>query len=172
MLRRSDVGQTLVRGYQRIPGAVAFGDELPLAPTREFARPILGTVGPVTAEMVKQSKGAYAPGDEAGLSGLEQRYDEQLRGTPGVAVDAVPPEGDPRELFSTEPTPGTPLRLTLDPGLQELAERCSPGSVRRARWSPYARATGTCWPPPAGRGRTATRPRRSAGTPPAPPSRW
>ena len=127
VLRRSDVDQALIRSYERIPGAVALGDELPLAPNRDFARPVLGTVGPVTAEIVKQSQGAYGPGDEAGLSGLEQRYDEQLRGTPGVAVDAVPAEGDPRELFSTEPTPGTPLRLTLDPGLQELAERLLAG---------------------------------------------
>ena len=39
---------------------------------------------PVTAEIVKKSDGAYRAGDEAGLSGLEARYDERLRGTPGV----------------------------------------------------------------------------------------
>jgi cell division protein FtsI/penicillin-binding protein 2 len=123
VLRRSDVTADRLRRLNEIAGAVALPDELPLAPTRDFARPILGTVGPVTAEIVKKSDGAYAPGDEAGLSGLQQRYDEQLRGTPGVLVTAVPAEGDPRELFSTEPTPGKPLRLTLDPALQTTAER-------------------------------------------------
>ncbi len=123
VVRRTDVTGTTLRGYRDIAGAVALPDELPLAPTRDFARPILGTVGPVTAEIVKQSNGAYAPGDDAGLSGLEARYDEQLRGKPGVMVNAVPNEGDPRELFSTQPTEGEPLRLTLDPDLQAVAER-------------------------------------------------
>ena len=123
VVRRADVTGTMLRGYRDIAGAVALPDELPLAPTRDFARPILGTVGPVTAEIVKQSKGAYGPGDDAGLSGLEARYDEQLRGKPGVMVNAVPNEGDPRELFSTQPTEGEPLRLTLDPDLQAVAER-------------------------------------------------
>ncbi|HLN75923.1 MAG TPA: penicillin-binding transpeptidase domain-containing protein [Nocardioidaceae bacterium] len=127
VLRRSDVTAGQRRRLNEIAGAVALPDELPLAPTRDFARPILGTVGPVTAEIVKKSNGAYAAGDEAGLSGLQQRYDEQLRGTPGVLVNAVPAEGDPRELFSTEPMPGKPLRLTLDPALQTTAERLLQG---------------------------------------------
>ncbi len=123
VLRTGDATAAIMRGYKTIPGAIAVPGTMPLAPTREFARPILGTVGPVTAEIVKKSQGAYRAGDEAGLSGLEQRYDEQLRGTPGVAVDAVPRTGEPRELFSTRPVPGKPLRITLDPDLQALAER-------------------------------------------------
>ncbi len=127
VMRRSDVTGSLLQRSRMIAGAVAVPGELPLAPTRDFARPILGTVGPVTAEVVKKSKGAYAAGDQAGLSGLQERYDEQLRGTPGVAVEAVSDDGDPRELFSTRPTPGKPLRVTLDPGLQTLAERLLQG---------------------------------------------
>ncbi len=127
VLRRGDVPAAVTRGYPGIGGAAALPDQMPLAPTHDFARPILGTVGPVTAEIVKKSDGAYAPGDQAGLSGLEQRYDGQLRGTPGVAVHAVPRDGDPRVLFHTEPTVGTPLRTTLDPDLQALAERSLSG---------------------------------------------
>jgi cell division protein FtsI/penicillin-binding protein 2 len=93
-----------------------------LAPSREFARPVLGTVGPVTAELVEESGGALQAGDEAGLSGLEQRYDEQLRGTPGITVHAVRPDAT-RELFRTRPTRGEPLRTTLVPRTQALAER-------------------------------------------------
>jgi cell division protein FtsI/penicillin-binding protein 2 len=98
-------------------------DTLPLAPTREFARAILGTVGPVTAEIVKKSGGAYSAGDEAGLSGLEARYDEQLRGTPGVRVDAVDAKGDKRRLFAVDAVAGRPLRTTLVPRLQTEAEQ-------------------------------------------------
>jgi cell division protein FtsI/penicillin-binding protein 2 len=127
-------------------------DTMPLAPTREFARPLLGTVGPVTAEVVQKSGGVYRAGDEAGVSGLQARYDEQLRGTPGATVDIVPAEeaGDPtdgagddgatgssgggqdadgsaREVFSAAAVPGRPLRTTLVPRLQRLAERSLSG---------------------------------------------
>jgi cell division protein FtsI/penicillin-binding protein 2 len=104
-----------------IDGIGAVQDAMPLAPTREFARPILGTVGPVTAEIVEESDGAYRAGDVAGLSGLQARYDQQLRGTAGVSVAAV--EGDDRRtLFSTEAVPGDPLATTLVPRLQQAAE--------------------------------------------------
>lgn len=108
-----------------IPGAVEIPDEIPLAPTREFARPILGTVGEATAEVIAESDGELEVGDVVGMSGLQEAYDEQLRGRPGLTVEAVPPEGtsgEPRELFGTEPTPGEPVVTTLAPGLQTLAE--------------------------------------------------
>jgi cell division protein FtsI/penicillin-binding protein 2 len=123
VLRRADVTRTLSGRVAAIPGAIAVPDQMPLAPTREFARPILGTVGPVTAEILKQSKGVYRSGDEAGLSGLEQRYDGQLRGAPGVVVSAVSHGGAAHELFSSKPVAGKPLRITLEPRLQALAER-------------------------------------------------
>jgi cell division protein FtsI/penicillin-binding protein 2 len=123
VLRTTDVTPAIRAAVERIEGAVGLDDAMPLAPTREFARPILGTVGPVTAEVVKSSDGLYQPGDEAGLSGLQQRYDEQLRGTPGVTVAAVDAEGNERALFEADPEPGTPLRVTLDERLQTSAER-------------------------------------------------
>ncbi|MFL6003298.1 MAG: penicillin-binding transpeptidase domain-containing protein [Nocardioides sp.] len=110
-----------------IPGAITVSDTLPLAPTREFAAPILGTVGEVTAEMIEDDPDKYQVGDEAGLSGLQARYDDQLRGTPGVAVHAVGPDGAARKLFAEEPTAGQPLKLTLDLRLQQGAERLLAG---------------------------------------------
>ena len=55
----------------------------------------------MTAEIIKDNPGVYAVGDEAGLSGLEARYDEQLRGTPGVDVDAVDAERQATEACSS-----------------------------------------------------------------------
>ena len=121
VLRAEEAGRALA-AVERIDGAGAVQDTLPLAPTREFARPILGTVGPVTAEIVEKSKGGYEAGDEAGLSGLQARYDDRLRGTPGLEVAAV--KGDRRRsLFATDPVPGEPLATTLDVELQAAAER-------------------------------------------------
>ena len=110
-------------GYEAIPGARVVSDRLPLAPTREFAAPILGTVGEVTAEMIKDDPEKYHLGDEAGLSGLQARYDDELRGTPGAVVNAVGSDGKERELFRVDAQAGSPLRLTLDVDLQREAER-------------------------------------------------
>lgn len=108
-----------------VPGAVGIPDTLPLAPTRTFARELLGAVGPVTAELVEQSEGRLAVGDVAGLSGLQLQYDEQLAGTPGLVVEAVSGEGESQTrevLFQRAPIEGEPLELTIDPTLQTLAE--------------------------------------------------
>lgn len=107
-----------------IPGAVALGGTLPLAPTRGFGQPMLGVVGEATAEIVEKSKGSVQPGDMVGLSGLALRYDSQLRGQPKVSVEAVPSAADaePRELFSGEAKPGKPLRTTIDVALQGSAD--------------------------------------------------
>ena len=123
VLRKEDVPLTVARGYEQIPGARAVTGELPLAPTREFAAPILGSVGQVTAEMIEEDPETYQLGDVAGLSGLQARYDEQLRGAPGLVVQAVGRDDRERELYRVEPTPGEDLRLTLDVDLQLAAER-------------------------------------------------
>lgn len=108
-----------------IPGASGIPDTMSLAPTRTFARELLGSVGPATAELVEQSEGRLEAGDVAGLSGLQLQYDQQLGGTPGMVIEAVTGEGETRTsevLFEKAPVPGEPLELTLDPALQTLAE--------------------------------------------------
>jgi cell division protein FtsI/penicillin-binding protein 2 len=120
--RKDEVSPSVLAHYHQIKGVDAIADDIPLAITKEFAAPILGTVGPVTAEIIKDNPGVYSVGDEAGLSGLEARYDEQLRGTPGIVVSAVDDQGDDRRLFTSKAVDGTPLRLTLEPRLQMLAE--------------------------------------------------
>jgi cell division protein FtsI/penicillin-binding protein 2 len=105
-----------------IPGARGISSTMQLGPYRGFAAPVLGSVGPVTAEIMEKNPGKYQVGDTVGLSGLEQRYDSTLRGTPGVTIDLVPQSGEPTELFAVEPTPGAPLQTTLDERLQRIAE--------------------------------------------------
>ncbi len=125
--RREDVPVPVAQGYDDIRGAIVVTGDVPLAPTREFAAPILGTVGAVTAEMIEDDPDTYAVGDVAGLSGLQARYDEQLRGAPGVVVDAVDADGAVRELFREEAVAGPPLELTMDLDLQLEAERLLAG---------------------------------------------
>lgn len=119
-LRRSDY-EPLRTQLQPLAGTVFREDALPLAPTRAFARALLGTAGPVTAELVEQSGGRLAAGDVTGLSGLQRTYDERLSGAAGVLVEQV--QGDARtELFSVAPVPGEPVQVTLDPAVQRAAD--------------------------------------------------
>ena len=120
--RQAEVPAAVTAHYTDIVGVDAIAGELPLGLTKEFAAPILGTVGPVTAEIIKDNPGAYQVGDVAGLSGLEARYDQQLRGRPGVVVHAVGASGTDRTILQQPATRGVPLRLTLEPRLQVLAE--------------------------------------------------
>ena len=120
--RADDVPADVGRLFDRIRGGRGIGDDIPLAPTREFAAPILGTVGEVTQEMVEADPERYQPGDEAGLSGLQARYDDQLQGTAGVVVNAVSSDGVEREVFRVAGRPGDPLELSLDLDLQVEAE--------------------------------------------------
>jgi cell division protein FtsI (penicillin-binding protein 3) len=67
--------------------------------------------------------------DHFGLAGLEQQFEERLRGTPGknlVQYDALRNHYASRIL--QEPVPGSDLVLTLDQRIQMLAER----ELRRA----------------------------------------
>ncbi|WP_354180026.1 penicillin-binding transpeptidase domain-containing protein [Arthrobacter sp. UYP6] len=105
-----------------IPGAMAFPDEQVLAPTRTFARALLGTVGEATAELIEESDGRLSASDQTGLSGLQKQYDDQLLGSPGVAV-AIQRDTGTVPVFDLKPgLDGRPLQTTLDTRLQSLAE--------------------------------------------------
>lgn len=110
-----------------LAGIVGRRGELPLAPTAEFARALLGRAGPVTAELVEEHPDRYRAGDTAGLSGLQRRYDEQLAGRPGLQIVAAPvdgaPDGTPTTvLYERVAVDGDPVRVTLDDTVQRAAD--------------------------------------------------
>ena len=106
-----------------VPG-VMFGErELPLAPTREFARALLGTVGPITAEQLDQLGAPYAVGDNVGQAGLEARFERRLAGTPDRRVITRLADGTPAEtLLEVDGEHGRALHTTLDGRVQVAAE--------------------------------------------------
>lgn len=107
----------------QIPGAGVQQDTLPLAPTRTFARALLGSVGPATAEIVENSAGRIQPDQQVGLAGLQASYNDTLGGTPGTTITRHSASGEPQnQLFTSPAIPGSDVRLTLDPQLQQLAE--------------------------------------------------
>ena len=96
-----------------------------LPPSPNFAKPLLGSVGPATAEIVEASDGQVKAGDTVGLSGLQLALDAQLRGAPGVEVYAAN-DADAKlgaKLGTvTPPVAGKPVRLTLDRAVQAAAD--------------------------------------------------
>ncbi|MGH3736470.1 MAG: penicillin-binding transpeptidase domain-containing protein [Micromonosporaceae bacterium] len=133
-LRRPDYDKVKAK-LRPLAGTVFRDGELPLAPTRGFARALLGTAGPVTKEIMDAAPGRYRVGDTVGLSGLQKRYDTQLFGSPGVAVRTTQQSGagEPSApLYEAEPKPGKPLRLTLDQRVQAAAEAALGAEKRKA----------------------------------------
>ncbi|WP_421118035.1 penicillin-binding transpeptidase domain-containing protein [Aquihabitans daechungensis] len=110
---------------EAIPGVVLQEDEIPLAPTRDFARALIGTVGPATAEIARESNGRIAEGDLTGLSGVQASQDVALAGQAGVSIRVVPKPGSGREAFVLEDFPtksGASVTITLDPEIQAAAD--------------------------------------------------
>ena len=119
--------QILKAQLDALIGVVYPPREQPLAPSSTFARPLLGSYGPVTAEAITNGKGRYVAGDYAGLSGLQGQYDAALGGIPGITVTASDKPDAP--LFEKAAIDGSPMTLTLDPKIQTAAEAALAGSA-------------------------------------------
>lgn len=109
-----------------LKGVIYPAREQPLARSRGFGQPLLGSYGPVSAEVVQKSQGRYAAGDYAGLSGLQGQYDSTLAGTAGVRVTSSGKPDSP--LFEQAPTDGSDVKLTLEPAVQQAAEKALEGT--------------------------------------------
>jgi cell division protein FtsI/penicillin-binding protein 2 len=123
-LRRGDY-LPLRRNLLAIPGIVIDTGRRALAPTAEWGRAVLGTVGPATDETLENAGPLALPTDEVGLSGLQYAYQQQLAGKPGVTIDLVEKSsGDViNQILSRKPVPGKPLQTALDVDAQTAAER-------------------------------------------------
>jgi penicillin-binding protein 2 len=94
---------------------------------------VLGYVGEISPEQLKQQsykdKG-LKPGDIIGLSGIEQIYDDYLRGRDGYREVVVDSRGRIQdEIDTVPPTPGRDLVTTIDLDIQNAAEEQLRNSV-------------------------------------------
>jgi len=117
--------EPLRTGLLQIPGISIDTAQRALAPTSEWGRAILGTVGPATEEALANAGEETLPSDEVGLSGLQLAFQERLAGTPGVAIDLVEknsPDNVLNQVLFRRPEPGQALETTLDIDAQMAAE--------------------------------------------------
>ena len=100
---------------------------------------VLGYVGPLTEEDLSGASGrSYFRSESIGKAGLEIKYDEYLRGIPGIKTLIV----DRKEAVTTtskntKPTAGNHLVTSLDVRIQSAAELALNDAVKRARASGY-----------------------------------
>ncbi len=96
-----------------------------LYPRDGFAAHLIGYVGEVSEDMLENDMryAAYEPGDVVGRAGVEQTYDQILRGVDGSREVIVDSHGREVGYLRTDhSTPGQDLRLTIDNDLQRAAE--------------------------------------------------
>ena len=107
-----------------VPGISLAPSSAPLAPSKDFARAVLGAVGPVTAEQLAKPGSGLAPGDEIGQYGLEAAYERRLAGRAGgrIVIRSRESGAVRSTLVRRRATRGRPLRTTLDLELQDAAE--------------------------------------------------
>ena len=116
----ADIDGTLVREITAVVG-----------PSDGLAAPLLGAVGAPTKEMIDKSDGTLSAQDRVGVSGLQLRYDEFLRGVPQIKVDQVGRKSDgqadqafeEQTLFEQQASVSTAIETSLDRALQAKAEK-------------------------------------------------
>ena len=94
---------------------------------------LLGYVGEVNERILERNP-YYRSGDYIGMSGIEQAYEEVLRGEKGVKIEMVDVHGIPQGsyangIYDTLPSPGVAITCTIDGRLQAFAEELMQGKV-------------------------------------------
>ena len=108
----------------KLPGFVVGARNIRSYNHGSLAAHILGYIGEIDKSRLKKMTAAgYRPGDIIGLSGVESKYETYLRGKNGGQQIEVDSQGHPiKVLGHIAPVPGNNIALTIDIGLQKLAE--------------------------------------------------
>ena len=110
----------LLPSLRAVPGLVVRSESQRLFQSKATA--LVGAVGSEINEQLRADGALYAPGTTVGLSGLEQKYQRQLLGTPTTEVVAVNSAGQQTGVLAQWPgTAGTPVRTTIDSSVQGAA---------------------------------------------------
>lgn len=113
-----------------LPGIDLYTEPVRAYPHGETACHLLGHVGRADIAQFEDQPYHYYLPEMAGRSGLERAYDEALRGRAGGRLVRVDVSGFRHgDMGVREPVAGDDLLLTLDLGVQALAERALGGQA-------------------------------------------
>ncbi|HMD76423.1 MAG TPA: penicillin-binding protein 2 [Terracidiphilus sp.] len=107
-----------------LPELETIDEERRLYPRDGFAAHLIGYVGEVSEEDLNNQRfSGYEPGDVVGKAGVEETYDELLRGQDGSRDVIVDSHGREVGYLRTQHAiPGQDLKLTIDIDIQRAAE--------------------------------------------------
>ena len=121
---------------EQFPGVEPTSVYLRDYPEDELGAHIFGTVREISPEEQKLKRYRdVEQGTPIGKDGIEETYDEYLRGKPGfdrVIVDAFGERDERRPVTRQEPRQGHRVRLTLDLDLQEAAHKALQRAIAAA----------------------------------------
>lgn len=127
--KSSGQAKTAILSNEEATKALAMGaknieiDSLRQYPYTDAVAHVVGYIGQITEEELKESQFTnYRPGDLIGKSGIEQFYEDALRGVDGKQLVEVDVMGkDIRKLGEQDPISGKDITITIDAKLQEAA---------------------------------------------------
>jgi cell division protein FtsI/penicillin-binding protein 2 len=116
-----------------LPGTVFESSAAQQATTSGLSSGIVGTVGAVTAEELKNLGGAYNASSVVGQNGLEASAEKQLAGTPTATAEVVTAKGARVATLATlAGHAGTSVKTSIDPTVQNAAEAALSGEKKSA----------------------------------------
>jgi penicillin-binding protein 2 len=105
-------------------------------PHDELAAQLFGTLREISpAELKERRYRGVEQGTRIGKDGIEETYDDYLRGIPGydrIVINALGERDDTRRITRREPRQGNRVRLTLDLGLEEAAHQALKRAISAA----------------------------------------
>ncbi len=115
-----------------LPGVVIRDGSERLLFREGFARHVIGTVGPITAEQLARLGFPYGPTDAVGRTGVEAAFETRLAGSPRTAIVRVNKFGRVvEELRVLEAVAPEPVHTAIDIEVQTAVERAV-SELRRA----------------------------------------
>jgi cell division protein FtsI/penicillin-binding protein 2 len=130
-----------------IPGVFFQPGQAVLAPHDALGAQLVGEVGPITAERLRQLGPPYRVGDLVGLGGLQAVFEGRLAGRPAGAVVIVSnaTKSPDKVVRTVKRFPGLdpqPVDVTIDPAIQQAADAALAGETRPAALVAIDVATG------------------------------
>ncbi|MDQ1415525.1 MAG: hypothetical protein QOF81_1138 [Acidimicrobiaceae bacterium] len=113
--------------------------------TPDLAAHVVGSVGPITAEQLKQMGAPYEASDSIGQVGIESQYERQLAGTPSGTIQVVAADGrtvGAGPVFTFTGKAGTPVQTTIDLHTEQAAEAALNGLKQPAALVAIRASTG------------------------------
>jgi len=136
---------------EQYPGTETLTLPVRTYPDKTLAAHILGYVGETNeSELAKLKDKGYRLGDQIGRTGIERSYEPYLRGRPEIDKLEVNSAGIVlRSLASNPAIPGKDVELSIDAGVQAVAQEALVLGIQRARGRVFSQ-TGQHFLAPAG----------------------